>query len=55
MATYPNLSYLSKPSGVVMPPRKMGEHLAYQEYVARTIKAGGKPMSSEEFSLSQRK
>lgn len=46
--------YPYKTEGIQNPPRKLGTHLAYQEYVERTLKAGGIPMSAEEYSKKQR-
>lgn len=43
-----------KMEGIQNPPKKLGEHLAYSEYVKRTLAAGGVPISSEEFARKQR-
>jgi hypothetical protein len=40
--------------GIMNPPKKQGDHLFYDEYVKRTLAAGGTPMSKEEYTLKQR-
>lgn len=53
MAKLSDLVY-TESVGIMNPPKKLGEHLAYSEYVKRTLAAGGIPMSAEEFSRKQR-